>query len=65
MAVRMTVTGKRMGRMRAWREMEEFPSRAQALQHVRVQLGGIYRQSDEDYLESLKTVGVTIEFEEV
>lgn len=63
--IKMVVDGKRTRRMKAFHEEDVYDSRKAAMDELRRELGWIYGQTDEDYLESLKTVGVTVTFEEI
>lgn len=63
--IEMTVTGDKRGDREAFHELDTFRSRTAALGFLRLQLGGIHGQSDEDYLEGLKSVGVTVSFREI
>lgn len=62
----MIVTGKasRSPRRTAFSETEDVRDRKEGLRWLRMSLGSIQGQTDEQYLDALKALGITVAFEE-
>jgi len=63
--LKMTVTGKRQGRNKAFQEVEIVKDRKEGIQCLRRELGSIAGQTEQQYLDALAATGVTVTFEEI